>query len=337
MKCKVCLLEESHPEAFQKINQGLNENQKMRPIIRSVNEEFGINITPNNVSRHKNHYRVIKGTQPIDIKEKDVKKTPHNHKAHKSTSQGNAFLSQSSNIASFPQLKPSHEKLVLAYRANGWKSKEAAAKKAGFKSEKRVYEILERPDVQAAIFELKAIDFINLRITGNQIIAGIGEIAHHNEYLDKMYDESGELITDISEWPWELRCALKEVKKEATIINIGTKSDPEDAINVKYSFKFESALSAKKELRKHFMEVDLYKKGEEKRLIHEKTVAIQEMRREKKLSLIDTMKIFEKEGLPFPESLKLEIKDFDWELEKRIRKAEENAKKALTITNSNPE
>lgn len=331
--CKICKLKKTNKKAYKKITDQIKGDSgiSMAKFIKKFNDEFDLDIIPMNASRHKTHmegnvHELTERNKANDDKNKQNQ-----------TPQGNAFLSQSSNKASFPALKPKHEKWLLAYRANGWTSKEEAAKKVGIKDTKMVYAIERRPEVQAAIYELKAIDFINLRITGNQIIAGIGKIARHNEHLHEMYNDKGELITDIRKWPEALRIALKEVKQEATIINIGQGEDAEEAVNVKYAFKFESALAAEKELRKHFMDVDLYKKGEEKRVIHEKTVAIQEMRREKNLSLIETMKIFEDEGLPFPESLKLEIKDFDWELEKRIKKAETNAKKALTLVNGSVE
>lgn len=326
MKCKICDLENSHPEAFESINDALKRSLKMLSFTKELNQLYNLNITPNNVSRHKSHYLKIKSSQVIEINKEDLKKTENKQK---DTLKTGAFLSNSASTITFPDLKPQYLKFLMYYRANGYKNKEEAGTKAGFKDKKKVYKILKIPEVQAALYEIRSVDFINLRITGNQIIAGIGKIAHAPEYRHKMYNDDGELITNINEWPEELRCSLNDFDYEKTV---SIDQEGAETTKEKFKFKFESQLAAFKELRKHFMEVDLYKLGEEKRLIHERAIAILNKRKEEHLNLNETMQLFEIEGLPFPESLKLEIKDFDWELEKRIRKAESDAKKALKIT-----
>ena len=325
--CKVCGLKKTHPEAYRLISEEIKKDKgkaKIKQLLNTLKKRFDLDINGVNIHRHKTH--LASNTHEID--QKDLKKGGK----QKETLKTGAFLSNSVNTLTFPDLDPQHTEYLMHYRANGYKNKEEAAKLAGFKDPKKIYEVMKRQEVQAALFELRSIDFINLRITGNQIIAGLGKIAHHPEIKHLMYDENGELITNIHLWPEDLRLALQAVEKEMITT---TDQDGNEMTKEKYKFKFESSAGAFKELRKHFMEVDLYKLGEEKRQIHERAVAILQKRREEDLNLTETMQLFEIEGLPFPESLKLEIKDFDWELEKRIKKAEDDAQKALTITSGN--
>lgn len=321
-KCKICKLKKENKEAYKIISSHIEdpESGSTPKFLEEFNKRFSLKLNKMNVFRHKTH---MEGNVH-ELTPKD--KVLGSEKEQK----GTAFLSQELNTASFPNLKDQHEKFIHAYRANGWKDIEGAGKTAGYKS-KKIYEVMKRPEVQAAINELKAIDFINLKITGNQIIAGLGKIATYTDYIDQIYDEDGRLITDLKQWPDEVKAAIGSIEMTEDLIN----SDEMPVLRRNYRFRFESQLVAKKELRKHFMEIDMFRLGEEKRRIHEKSVAILNKRREENLDLIETMKLFELEGLPFPESLKLEIKDFDWELEKRIKKAEDNAKKALSYTGTN--
>lgn len=321
--CKICKLKKSHPKAYQELTEQILKNEKrtMNKFIESFNKTYGLKIIAMNVSRHKTH---MEGNVH-ELTDKDKRESDSEQKG---TVSSGSFLSNTLSTAAFTSLDPREEKMILAYRANGWRNKEEAAKEAGYKSPKKVYEIMKKNEVQAAINELKAIDFINLKITGNQIIAGLGKIATYTDYIEEIYDEEGRLKTNIKEWPDEVKAAIGSIEMTEDVLNNG--SDDLPVLRRNYRFRFESSLVAKKELRKHFMEIDMFRLGEEKRRIHDKTVTILNLRNEKKLDLIETMRLFEKEGLPFPESLKLEIRDFDWELEKRIKKAEENARQALS-------
>jgi len=60
VKCKICELEETHPEAYEELNKAIRKKLKMLPVTRDINERFGLNITPNNVSRHKSHLKAVK-------------------------------------------------------------------------------------------------------------------------------------------------------------------------------------------------------------------------------------------------------------------------------------
>ena len=326
--CKICQLEKTHPEAYRLITEEISQPKgeaKIKPLLKTLKERFNLNINSQNIHRHKGHSDIEGGARKPNTKTEQ-------RGIQKGTVRTGAFISESSNTITFQNVDSEHIQFLSNYRQNGYRNKEKAWTEAGFKSPKKVYEVMERPEIQAALYELKAADFINLRVTGNQIIAGIGKIAIYPEYFPEACDKDGVLKTNIKEWPEGLQCALSGV--EITEDALQGEED-ELILRRKFKFKFESHLRARQELRKHFMEIDLYRMGEEKRQIHERSIAIMEMRKEEDLNLTETMKLFEAEGLPFPESLKLEIKDFDWELEKRIKKAEENANEALRITSGN--
>lgn len=329
--CKVCGLEETYPEAFRLISNEIKKEKgkaKIKKLLNTLKKRFNLDINGVNIHRHKTHL----SSNIHEIRVEDISKVGK----PKETLKTGAFLSNSASTITFPNLEPKHSEVLLHYRANGYRNKEDAYKKAGFKTPKKVYDMFKLPGVEAALYEMRAVDFINLRVTGNQIIAGIGKIAIYPEYFPEACDENGVLKTNIKEWPEGLQCALNGVEiTEDVLKSLDDEDEPGIILKRKFKFRFESHLKARQELRKHFMEIDLYRKGEEKRQIHERSIAIMEMRKEENLNLTETMQLFELEGLPFPESLKLEIKDFDWELEKRIKKAEANAKEALTITSGN--
>lgn len=305
MKCKICELEQSHPEAFQEINQALKETRKMRPVMRSVNELFELNITPNNITRHKSHYLKQKGKQPIEIKPEELKRSG------KKTDKGSqSTIYQSDKPKSFfplPELSPRYEKFLLIYRKNGYSQKEKSFKEAGFKALEKVYDVMRRPEVEAALNEMKAIDFINLKITGNQIIAGLGKVANYTDYIDQMYDEEGRPITNIKLWPEELRCALNAVEMTEDVMK--SLGDGDDIVlKRKFKFRFESHLKAKQELRKHFMEIELYKKGEDRERFYEELMSkIAENQISPVMALIEVAK----EKLPSAELTKLLLNKAD--------------------------
>ena len=268
MKCKICQLEQTHPEVFKEINQALKENQKMRPVMRSVNEHFDLNITPNNITRHKSHYLKQKGKQPIEIKSEDLKRS-HSRRG-KSKKEGKPSSKQTGkSFFSLPAMPPQYERFLLIYRKNGYHQKEESFKEAGFKNGNGVYDVMERPEVQAALNEMKAIDFIELKITGNQIIAGLGKVANYTDYIDQMYDDEGRPITNIKEWPEELRCALNAVEMTEDVMQTSKKDDDGIVLRRKFKFRFESHLKAKQELRKHFMEIELYDKDNKQAEVYE--------------------------------------------------------------------
>ena len=265
MKCKICELEGTHPEAFRKINRAIMLKEKLLPVITNLNERFSLNITRNNGSRHKSHYTKEREPQVIEIKGEEIKKEIAPQKIELQ----DVFTGRSTSTLSFHGLDPKLEKFLLIYRANGYKNKEKAYLEAGHKRSKGVYDAMRKPEVRSALYEIKAIDFIQMRVTGNQIIAGLGKIAHAPELKHLMYDDDGELITDINKWPEDLRLALRNVRKETVTI---TDNDGNETVKEKFNFDFESHSKAFQELRKHFMEIQLYAKGgreEEKQKLYE--------------------------------------------------------------------
>ncbi|MCP4753401.1 MAG: hypothetical protein GY866_21130, partial [Proteobacteria bacterium] len=54
--CKICNLEGTNQIAFDRINEAIENGEKMAKVVREINEEFGLNLTPMNASRHKKHY-----------------------------------------------------------------------------------------------------------------------------------------------------------------------------------------------------------------------------------------------------------------------------------------
>ena len=155
MKCKICELEKTHKEAFEEFSDAINRKLKMLSITKSINHKYGLNITPNNVSRHKSH----SGSQVIEIKEENLKKIKK--KSQTTVIKGENIrrielaeqngTSTSSFSLSFPKLEANHEKFLLAYRANGYKEKEKSYKEAGYKRSKGVYECLVSQTVSTKV------------------------------------------------------------------------------------------------------------------------------------------------------------------------------------------
>lgn len=300
MKCKICDLGKTHPEAFQEIKKSIQKKLKMLPIMRDINQRYDINITPNNVSRHKSHIKKKKKLHVIEIKEKELTK------ADPKVTTGDKFTN---TIAVFPSsIEPKHERFLICYRNNGYMKPEKSYQEAGFgkRSPKKVYELLSRPEIKAALNEMRAIDFIQLKVTGNQVIAGLGKVANYTDYIDQMYDDNGRAITNIKEWPEELRCALNAVEMTEDVLQ--GNNDEDVVLKRRFKFRFESHLKAKQELRKHFMEVQLFKKGEGKEEIYEKII--------EKLLLNQINPIaagleMGKHNIPVPDALKIAMQKVD--------------------------
>jgi phage terminase small subunit len=55
--CKICKLEKSHPEAFKSLTKQIQKDERgtMNKFLEKFNQEYGLNIIPMNVSRHKTH------------------------------------------------------------------------------------------------------------------------------------------------------------------------------------------------------------------------------------------------------------------------------------------
>lgn len=259
--CKICKLKKSNQEAYKQISDQIAKNEKgtTAKFLRELNKKHKLNIILMNVQRHKTHM----DGNVTEIKEGDIRKTKLPIEL--------SNTKQSVFNMSFPQLDAKHEKFLLEYRATGYKDKEKAYKKAGYKGAKGAYEMIERREIKAALNEMRAIDFINLKITGNQIIAGLGKVANYTDYIDQMYDEDGNPITNIKLWPEELRCALSAVEMTEDVMK-SSFDDEGIVLKRKFKFRFESHLKAKQELRKHFMEVELYRKGEDKEEIYKQII-----------------------------------------------------------------
>ncbi|MCK5605738.1 hypothetical protein KAR91_27835 [Candidatus Pacearchaeota archaeon] len=258
--CKVCGLEESYPEAFRLISREIKKEKgkaKIKKLLNTLKKRFNLDINGVNIYRHKTHL----SSNIHEIRTKDISKTGK----QKETFNEGVFLNNPANTITFPDLDPQHAEYLMHYRANWYKNKEDAAKLAGFKDPKKIYEVMKRPEIKAALNEMRAIDFINLKITGNQIIAGLGKVANYTDYIDQMYDEDGNPITNIRKWPEELRCALNAVEMTEDVMkSIDGDEDGNGAgviLKRKFKFRFESHLKAKQELRKHFMEIQMYQQG----------------------------------------------------------------------------
>lgn len=306
MKCKICGYKESHPEVFDIISQSLKKNAKMLPVYEELNKRFLLNITPNNITRHKSHYLKQKGKQPIVIKQEELKKIPS--RSGKSKKEGKpSNIQPGKTFFSLPALPPKYERFLLIYRNNGYHQKEDSFKKAGFKNGNGVYDVLDRPEVAAALNEMKAVDFIELKITGNQIIAGLGKVANYTDFIDQMYDDDGRPITNIKLWPEELRCALNAVEITEDVMK-ANKDDDGIVVKRKFKFRFESHLKAKQELRKHFMEVELYEKNNSQAEIYE---AIIEKLILNQINPITAGLEMGKHNLTVPDALKIAMQKVD--------------------------
>lgn len=301
-KCKICLLEKKHQEVFDTINQAILDiesgelKDSMASIIRKVNQDYGLKLTPMNASRHKSHYL----SEVIEIKPEQLERS--GRKAEKSSQNTVYQPDKPKSFFPLPELSPKYEKFLLIYRKNGYSQKEKSWTEAGFKRSEGVYDVMKRPEVAAALNEMKAVDFINLKITGNQVIAGLGKVANYTDFIDQMYDEDGRPITNIKLWPEELRCALSAVEMTEDVMKTSKdEDDPGIVLKRKFKFKFESHLKAKMELRKHFMEVELYQKGQDKEQFYEEMM---ERMMSGQVSPVMALLEMAKESLPFKDLTK---------------------------------
>jgi len=252
--CKICELQKTHPEAHEQLTEQISKNEKgkMSKFLRWLNKEFKLNIIPMNVTRHKTH---MEGNVTELQEQEDNKQNQRTN--------GHAI----NGAMTFPDVDPKHEKFLLCYRDNGYRNKEDAYKKAGFgdNSGKAVYELLKRPEIKAAIYEMKAADFVAMRYTGNQVLAGLMETAHFPEFWTEACDKNGYLKTNITEWPEELRHALCGYETTEDVLkSLGDDEDGGVIVRRKFKYKFSDPLKAKMELRKHGMEVEMYKKSVDK-------------------------------------------------------------------------
>ncbi len=77
--CKICQLEDSNPEVYQKITNQIEKGGKlsMAKFVKKLNDDFGLGIIEMNVSRHKAHYlERIKSKKKPQKRKKSSKKAP---------------------------------------------------------------------------------------------------------------------------------------------------------------------------------------------------------------------------------------------------------------------
>lgn len=263
-KCKICTLKDTNPEAYKLISKEISKEKgkaQIKKLLNTLKKRFGLDVNGVNIHRHKAHLEL----DVREIKEEEISKSDSSQQAQPLRQNPTIQPSELTNSISFPELDPKHEKVLLNYRKNGYKNKEEAYKDAGYskKSGKTVYELFERPEIKAAVNEMKAVDFINMKITGNQIIAGIGKVANYTDFIDQMYDDEGRAITNIKEWPEELRYALNAVEMTEDVMKLSKDDEEGIVLKRKFKFRFESHLKAKQELRKHYMEIQMYQSGGE--------------------------------------------------------------------------
>ena len=264
-KCKICLLEKRKPTAYDTINQAIidiekgSSDQSMSSVIREVNKKYRLKLTPMNASRHKAHYL----PQVIEIKPEQLKG------GDKTTTQQPAISGMLS--VALDAIDPKHMLFLEKYRANGYRNKERAWIDAGFGDNKAVYDILKKTEIRAAIYEMKAADFVSMRYTGNQVLAGIMEIAHFPEYWNEACDEDGHLITNIKKWPEGLRHALSGYETTEDVLKSGD-DDEGIIIRRKFRYKFPDPLKARAELRKHAVEIEMFEKNNKQTEMYESII-----------------------------------------------------------------
>ena len=306
--CKICKLKKSNPKAFRLIENQISDGKKggMSKFLREINKEFKINIISMNAQRHRTHMAgnvtELKGeTQKSGIQKGTVQ----------------ADTSDQVSISSLPDVDPEHVQFLSNYRQSGYRNKEKAWTDAGFKSPKKVYEVMKRPEIRAAIYEMKAADFVAMRYTGNQVLAGLMEIANFPEYWDEACDKDGHLKTNIKEWPEGLRHAMCGYETTEDVLkSFGGDEDGNGAVEIirrKFKYKFSDPLKARTELRKHGMEVEIYKKSIDKVQMYEEII--------EKLLLNQINPIaagleMGKHNLPVPDALKIAMQKSDPVLDK---------------------
>ena len=288
--CKICELAKSNLKVFNLIEKQIKNGKKgrMSKFLRKTNEKYGTNIISMNVQRHRTH---MEGNV-TELKEQS------NSASDKSTTQQQALSSVIT--AALDALDPKHMPFLEKYRENGYRNKEKAWIDAGFGNKKEVYDILKRPEIRAAIYEMKAADFVSMRYTGNQVLAGIMEIAHFPEYWDEACDENGYLKTNIKEWPEGLRHALSGYETTEDVLK---SVDDDDGIILrrKFKYKFADHLKARLELRKHGMEVEMYQKSVDKAQLYE---GLMDRMLSGEVSPVMALLEMAKESLPFKDLTK---------------------------------
>ena len=260
----------------------------MSKFLRKTNQKYEINIISMNAQRHKTH---------MEGNVTELKDDPKNSNNQTTTNQPvlNNVIS-----AALDAVDPKHIPFLEKYRANGYRSKEKAWLDAGFGDNKAVYDILKRPEMRAAIYEMKAADFVSMRYTGNQVLAGIMEIAHFPEYWDEACDKDGHLKTNIKEWPEGLRHALSGYETTEDVLKSGD-DDEGIILRRKFKYKFADHLKARTELRKHGMEVEMYQKSVDKAELYSE---LMERMISGQVSPVMALLEMAKESLPFQDLTK---------------------------------
>ena len=299
--CKIKQLSKSKKTklAYNELVFEIKKNEKgtMAAFLRDFNKRHDLDITLVNVNRFKSN--MDGNVTVLKEEQKNIDYQPNNT----FPKDNRTGLISVKNI--FNRLEPKHLEFLNKYKENGFRSKEKAWVDAGFSDPKGVYDVIKIPEIEAALYEMKAVDYVNARVTGNQIIAGLGKIAHAAELRHMMYDEHGHLITDIREWPEELRVALNSIKENQIITTDKNGNVTERYI---YEFKFESQTKAYQELRKHFVEMEIFEKNVEKANLYNELI-------DKLItgSITPVMALFEmaKESLPFKDVAKALLNQAD--------------------------
>ena len=256
--CKICELSKSNPKVFNLIENQIKNGKKggMSKFLREINKEHDINIISMNVQRHRAHMEA-------NVTELKVESKDGNHKS--TTSQNQQSTPISMNL---DHLNPKYLLFLEKFRENGYRHKEKSWLDAGFGDNKAVYDALKKPEIRAAIYEMKAADFVSMRYTGNQVLSGIMEVAHFPEYWADACDEDGHLITNIKEWPEGLRHALCGYETTEDVLK-SSDEDGETIIRRKFKYKFPDPLKARAELRKHAVEIEMFQKSNKQSELYE--------------------------------------------------------------------
>lgn len=266
----------------------------MSKFLRETNKEHGTNIISMNAQRHRTHM----AGNVTELKDEKA------NEANETTTPQQPF-----NAVVLNDIDPKYLPFLEKYKENGYRQKEKSWIDAGFGDKKEVFRILKKPEIRAAIYEMKASDFVAMRYTGNQVLAGLMETAHFPEYWDQACDENGYLKTNIKEWPEELRHAMCGYETTEDVLK--TMDDGEDGgviIRRKFKYKFSDPLKAKMELRKHGVEVEMYEKNNKQAEIYE---AIIEKLLLNQINPIAAGLEMGKHNLTVPDALKIAMQKVD--------------------------
>lgn len=109
------------------------------------------------------------------------------------------------------------------------------------------YALLKKPAIVAAL--QKAVEYRTQRnlLSNDQLISHIAKIAYADP--SDLYDSQG-YIKNVPDMPYELRCAITEIKQFPIYKKGETKDDPPVFVGFRTTVKLESKLNALKELSK---------------------------------------------------------------------------------------